>query len=101
MAAKGSIAKQRIIEKILQTFPESFLYNDGKEIRINEFEDGNPVQIKITLTAAKVAVTSEKQITKTDDGEINFTYAPTENVINEPSDEEKERLKTLLEKLGI
>lgn len=100
MAAKGSIAKQRIIEKILQAFPESFLYNDGKEIRINESEDGNPVQIKITLTAAKVAVESEKQINKTEQEE-NYTYAPVEKVIDEPSDEEKERLKTLLEKLGI
>lgn len=100
MAAKGSIAKQRIIEKILQAFPESFLYNDGKEIRINESEDGNPIQIKITLTAAKVAVESEKQINKAEQEE-NYTYAPVEKVIDEPSDEEKKRLKTLLEKLGI
>lgn len=100
MAAKGSIAKQRIIEKILQTFPESFLYNDGKEIRINESEDGNPVQIKITLTAAKVAVESEKQINTTEQGKT-YIHTPVENVIDEPSDEEKERLKTLLEKLGI
>ena len=100
MAAKGSIAKQRIIEKILQAFPEGFLYNDGKEIRINESEDGNPVQIKITLTAAKVAVESEKQDGKTEQEE-SYTYTPVEKVIDEPSDEEKERLKTLLEKLGI
>ena len=35
MAVKGAILKQEIAQKILETFPNSFLYNDGKEIRIN------------------------------------------------------------------
>ena len=40
MAAKGSILKQEVAEKILAAFPGSFLYNDGKEIRINGTENG-------------------------------------------------------------
>ena len=56
MAAKGSILKQEIASKILAAFPGSFLYNDGKEIRINGTENGEKLQIKLTLTAAKVAV---------------------------------------------
>lgn len=56
MAAKGSILKKEVSEKILKAFPGSFLYNDGKEIRINGLENGERLQIKVTLTAAKVAV---------------------------------------------
>ena len=56
MAAKGGILKQEIAEKILATFSGSFLYNDGKEIRINGIENGEKLQIKLTLTCAKTAV---------------------------------------------
>ena len=105
MAARGSIIKQEISNKILKTFPGSFLYNDGKEIRINGFEEGQPIQIKVVLTAAKVAVEGgddiilpgEKNISETS---VNSTKK-NEQIPQEPSEEEKERLKTLLEKLGL
>ena len=52
--AKGVESKNIITKKILETFEGSFIYN--KEIRVNCVENGEPVQIKIALTAAKVAV---------------------------------------------
>ena len=108
MAAKGSILKQKIAEKILSTFPGSFLYNDGKEIRINGEEEGQFLQIKVSLTCAKVAVTNDndtdiiedtKNISTSvsADGEINTNV----NIPQEPSEEEKERLASLLAKLGL
>lgn len=55
--ARGAIAKEQVIEKILEAFGENaFVYNNGKEVRINLNESGEPVQIKVALTAAKVAV---------------------------------------------
>ena len=51
--AKGAIAKQEVSKKILETFVGSFLYNDGKEIRIPCNENGEIVQIKVALTCAK------------------------------------------------
>ena len=99
MAAKGSIAKKEISEKILSAFPNSFLYNDGKEIRINWTEDGVPLQIKLTLTAAKVAVEGGGDVALP--GENKVTTAATETSPKEPTEEEKERLKTLLDKLGL
>ena len=54
MAVKGAVAKEKITEKILETFPDSFKYD--KEIRIPFEEDGNKVQIKVVLTCAKVNV---------------------------------------------
>ena len=54
MAARGSIAKQEIIEKLLQIFPDSFEFEKGVRIPIEE--NGEIIQIKIGLTAAKVNV---------------------------------------------
>lgn len=109
MAAKGSILKGEITQKILAAFPGSFLYNDGKEIRINGSEAGVPLQIKVTLTAAKepvesIAVTSDTEAPIKVEGEGTpavKTIMPAEAIPAEPTDEEKARLKTLLEGLGL
>ena len=101
MASKGSVLKSEIIKKILETFPNSFTYNDGKEVRINGMEDGAPLQIKVTFTTAKVAVENENEeipVAATADVKPVNT---NENVPQEPSDEEKETLKILLDRLGL
>lgn len=105
MSARGSILKQEVAEKILAAFPGSFLYNDGKEIRINGIENGESLQIKISMTCAKVAVEGgddtvlpgEKTAATADVRPIGTN----EKIPQEPSAEEKERLKTLLDKLGL
>ena len=61
MAARGSVLKQEVATKILAAFPGSFLYNDGKEIRIPVMENGEEIQIKVALTAAKENVNAPKQ----------------------------------------
>ena len=103
MAARGSIAKQEVANKILAAFPGSFLYNDGKEIRINWTEDGTPLQIKIALTAAKVAVEGgEDNAIPGDAATADVKPIITnEKIPQEPSEEEKERLAALLNKLGL
>ena len=105
MAAKGSILKQEVSEKILKAFPGSFLYNDGKEIRINGLENGEQLQIKVTLTCAKVADEGGEDVALP--GEEKAATADVkpaetnEQVPQEPSAEEKERLTILLNKLGL
>lgn len=103
MAAKGAILKQDIAKKILETFPNSFLYNDGKEIRINGIEDGVELQVKCVLTCAKTPVSNgnvfENDLNSTAE-EVNISNI-NEKIPQEPSAEEKERLKTLLDKLGL
>lgn len=105
MAAKGSILKQKIAEKIVTVFPGSFLYNDGKEIRINGTEEGVPLQIKVTLTCAKTSVEGGEDNALP--GEKNAVAAPVsstesnEQIPQEPTTEEKERLTKLLNKLGL
>lgn len=101
MAAKGSILKQEIAGKILETFPGSFLYNDGKEIRINGVEEGQELQIKVTLTCAKVAVEGGSDTVAADSKGIVATAEGWEGTPQEPTEEEKERLTMLLDKLGL
>ena len=78
MAARGQELKNQIVNKILEVFPNSFI--NGKEIRICGNENGEEVQIKVTLTAAKeniVNETVEKPVsaatTTTDDYTVEIT----------------------------
>ena len=52
--ARGSEAKQTVTQKILEMFEGSFLYD--KEIRVPIVENGELIQVKVTLTAAKTNV---------------------------------------------
>ena len=103
MAVKGQALKSEITQKILAAFPGSFLYNDGKEIRIDGTEAGERIQIKVTLTASKTPVDSDGSVsTVAATNTINFEEAPSvDKSPNEPTEEEKARLKTLLENLGL
>ena len=101
MAVKGAILKQEIAQKILETFPNSFLYNDGKEVRINGTEDGVPVQIKVTFTAAKVPVEGGDSVITSSSTETVVSAQPAEKVPDEPTAEEQQRLQDLLAGLGL
>ncbi len=98
MAVRGTQAKADITQKILETFSGSFVHE--KEIRIPYVEDGVGGEIKVTLTAAKVAVGNNANSVKTEES-AETTFVKNEQVPQEPTEEEKERLKMLLEKLGI
>jgi hypothetical protein len=101
MAAKGSIAKEEIIAKILETFQGSFKYD--KEIRIPVLENGEPVQIKVTLTCAKTNVENDEN----DGGVAIFSETKTASVsatktsVAEPTAEEKQAVADLCAKLGL
>ena len=105
MALKGAIAKEEITKKILEVFPTAFRYD--KEIRIPWIEDGEPVQIKVALTAAKVMVdaggdtvmpgeTKETAAAPSQETSVASKVANTET-----SAEEKANLSALLRSLGL
>lgn len=98
MAAKGTEAKNFITQTILQTFEGSFIYG-GKEIRVPYSEDGNRVEIKITLTCAKENVGG-------DDNDFTIKQEDAENMVAKavsviPTAEEKANIATLMERLGL
>ena len=107
MAARGSIAKEEVMNKILATFPGAFKYE--KELRIPMVENGEELQIKVTLTAAKNMVAAGGDIAMP--GVALSTKAPTythpEDVqggfpsLAEPTEEEKKNVASLLDMLGL
>ena len=85
--AKGSSSKELITEVLLGVFKGSFV--NGKEIRIPVLENGEAIQIKVTLTAAKDLISA--------DGSDTISVAQ----FSEPTEEEKETIRQLLAKMGI
>ena len=98
MAVRGSIAKEIIKNKILETFEGSFPYD--KEIRIPIEEEGTIVQIKVTLTAAKVNVGVGADVAVP-----GAAVQPMSTVETAPSaeitPEEKKNVENLIETLGL
>jgi hypothetical protein len=111
MAVKGAIAKEQVIKELLTYFGErAFKYD--KDIRVNCIENGEPVQIKIALTASKVVVEQGG------DAAVPGSVAPTVSAIPKsemidfeapaapapvaaPTAEEKQNIKELMAKLGL
>ena len=107
--ARGTESKSYITKKILETFEGSFLYNDGKEIRIPLKEDGEIVQIKVTLTCAKTNVSAEDstpaefKAAPAADNELNFEDSQislTPATVN-TTPEERANIARLVEKFNI
>ena len=96
MAARGAEAKQVITDKILQTFEGAFIY--GKEIRVPLQENGERVEIKVTLTCAKENVGgnsafAEPQSETSQPAQASVPAAPTE--------QEKANIADLMSRLGL
>ena len=98
MAVKGAAAKAEVTKKILEHFPGSFTHE--KEIRIPYVEDGVAGEIKVVLTAAKNLVGAGAQPQESDEGKLEFSEVEAPQ-LSEPSEAEKERLKSLLYKLNM
>lgn len=111
MALKGAIAKQEVANKILEVFGDkAFTYD--KDIRINWIENGEQVQIKIALTAAKVAVEKDSDtavpggvvsaapaIPKSE--MIDFEAPAAPQPVPVPTEQEKANIALLLQQLGL
>jgi len=102
--ARGALVKQQITETLLKTFQGSFLYNGGKEIRIPMKENGELIQVKVTLTAAKVNVEPDEDVAVPGEvikaAETAMPEPETSGRI-EPTPEEKKNVANLMKELGL
>ena len=98
--AKGAKVKAEVYKKILEMFPGSFMYNSDKELRIPMMEDGEPIQLKLTLTVSKTPVENDNAAGERDEGSFP---APVGSPAATPqvSDEEKQTLQAMMERLGL
>lgn len=96
MAAKGTESKCIIFNKLREIYPNSFWEDENKILRIPMNEGGNPIEIKVTLTAAKNILGS---------GAIESAFPiASEPVVEKPvemTEEEKENVATLLASLNL
>lgn len=115
--AKGAVAKTEVFNKILKLFNGAFAYNGGKELRIPMVENGEEVQIKVTLTCAKDNVVPGEDTAlpgttvqpKSSNESYHFgntlsaTVSEQKEVVPtvEPTEEEKANVKSLLAVLGL
>ena len=96
MAARGAEAKQTITDKILQTFEGSFIY--GKEIRVPLQENGERVEIKVTLTCAKENVGGDSAFAAPQGETSQLAQA---SVPAAPTEQEKANIADLMSRLGL
>lgn len=77
---RGTIAKDNVTKKILEVFEGSFV--DGKVIRIPTTEDGETIQIKVQLTAAKDIITPDGNAVAAEVKKADFNWGdrPTDTV---------------------
>ena len=95
------------MNKILATFPGAFKYE--KELRVPMMENGEELQIKITLTAAKNMVAAGGDVAMPGVALSAKTpvYTHPEDVqggfpsLVEPTEEEKKNVVNLLDMLGL
>lgn len=94
--ARGAIAKENITKQILNTFEGSFI--NEKEIRIPYVENGEEVEIKVTLTCAKDNVRGSASAVN----EPVSAWTTTEPAAPlQVTEEEKKNVKKLLEALNL
>lgn len=91
--AKGADSKEKVKQKILEIFEGSFV-ND-KEIRIPMVENGENLEIKVTLTCAKDVIGGGEASVPAEATASAFP-TPAAPAKVEVTDEEKQRLKNLL-----
>ena len=103
--AKGTIAKQAVINKIQSAFGADFIGEYDKKIYVWGQENGERVQIAISLTCPKVPVAVSAA---SPTGDLNFED-DTPNVVvaagafqpAEITDEERDRVRELMRTLGL
>lgn len=96
MAARGTVAKQNVINAIAEAFGQNYLGEHDKKLYVIADDGGSSVQIAISLTCPKV------EIANTDAVAIERGIRNGAPVVEqEMTDEEKETIQTLFERLGL
>ena len=100
---KGTIAKDKVIEKIKDVFGQDYIGLFDKKVYVWAEDEGEKVQIALTLTCPKIPVEVAENSLDYNTG-IDFT---NDNIISSPvqsteiSSEEKENVRNLMKRLGL
>lgn len=102
--AKGNQAKQNLINAFIKANPESYIGEVDKKHYFWSEEDGEKVQVAISLTCPKVYIGEAPKTTVSfggghSFGESNTVVVPTPTA--EISEEEKDNIAKLMKELGL
>lgn len=105
--ARGSVAKENAVKIMAEAFGQNWIGEYDKKYYIWSNENGEKIQIAISLTCPKNPIEIDTSIS--DSGDWDFSDNPKVNntvaVANagpaEITEEEKENLNVLLAKLGL
>lgn len=89
MAARGSVAKEKLTKQILEMFSGSFM--DDKVIRVPMDDGGEIVEIKLALTCAKDILGGGVA------SEVASKIEPAAPVSDTPTESEKASIKKLFD----
>lgn len=104
MAAKGTIAKQKVAQKIAEIFGADFVGEIDKKLYLWSEENGEKIQVAISMTCPKNPIASAESVTPIASNE-NWNFedmpqaAPTPKV--EITKEEEKNIADLMAKLGL
>lgn len=97
MAAKGTVAKQEVTEKLKKAFGDNFIGEYEKKIYVWANDGGDRVQIAIALTCPKIQI--EAGEVSVDSDSAFPTTASAQSI--EFTDQEKKNLEDLMERLNL
>ena len=97
MAARGTVAKQEVTEKLREVFGDNFIGEHEKKIYVWANDGGDRVQIAITLTCPKVQI--ETGEVSADSDSAFPTTASAQSI--EFTDQEKKNLEDLMARLNL
>lgn len=108
MAAKGSLAKEEVTKKIAEAFGQNFLGEYEKKLYILANENGEQVQIAISLTCPKNPIPfgegqeeEKKNSLDIDIGGAFGSIATPPKRITEIPEEETRNLEALMKRLNL
>ena len=114
MAARGNAAKNEIMQKIIECFGQNQAFIYDKKLYINTKEDGEPIQVCLSLTCPKMMISpnggtevSVEAPKPTFSSGIDFESMGLAQPDPEPfkpaeiTDKERENIRELMAKLGL
>ena len=99
--AKGTESKNLLFTKLQEVYPEAFWEDQGKILRIPMDENGQRVEIKVSLTAAKTNLKTDEVANAFDNAAAAIPQVKPESTILEPTEEEKANVAKLIQSLGL
>ena len=104
--AKGSIAKEKVEQKIIEAFGDDFVGISDKKLYVWAEENGERIQVALTLTCPKVMIEGGSKPVVTsiaDSQELNFETMDT--IVETPpviiSEDEKKNIEELMARLNL